>query len=277
MNMRCHDTHLSDEELVLATDGELSPRHLSEANEHLAACWDCRARRARLEGTILNFAEARHAALDPQVPPEAARRALLKAHLSQLVAESRPGFASRLGAVLPAPRLAALAATTALVLLFGAATIVYHSRSEITSRAGISMQALAQPPLEPSPALTPGATRPVRLREVCSAGDDLDVPAIPASVQQAVFREYGMAGASVKDYEVDFLITPQLGGSDDIHNLWPEAYASPVWNAKVKDELEDRLRDMVCHGQLDLATAQRDISKDWISAYKKYFHTDRPI
>jgi hypothetical protein len=34
---------------------------------------------------------------------------------------------------------------------------------------------------------------------------------------------------------------------------------------------------MVCGGQLDLSTAQRDISTDWIAAYKKYFHTDRPL
>jgi hypothetical protein len=45
----------------------------------------------------------------------------------------------------------------------------------------------------------------------------------------------------------------------------------------VKDELEDRLRDLVCGGQLDLAEAQRDISRDWIAAYKKYFRTDRPV
>ena len=33
---------------------------------------------------------------------------------------------------------------------------------------------------------------------------------------------------------------------------------------------------MVCHGQLDLAEAQRDISTDWVAAYKKYFQTDEP-
>jgi hypothetical protein len=34
---------------------------------------------------------------------------------------------------------------------------------------------------------------------------------------------------------------------------------------------------MVCGGELDLSTAQRDIAADWIAAYKKYFHTDRPL
>jgi hypothetical protein len=34
---------------------------------------------------------------------------------------------------------------------------------------------------------------------------------------------------------------------------------------------------MVCGGSLDLVAAQRDIARDWVSAYKKYFHTDHPL
>jgi hypothetical protein len=34
---------------------------------------------------------------------------------------------------------------------------------------------------------------------------------------------------------------------------------------------------MVCSGQPDLATALGDIATDWISAYKKYFHTQSPL
>jgi hypothetical protein len=45
----------------------------------------------------------------------------------------------------------------------------------------------------------------------------------------------------------------------------------------VKDELERLLPSLVCDGRIDLRTAQRDISADWIGAYKKYFRTDRPV
>ena len=45
----------------------------------------------------------------------------------------------------------------------------------------------------------------------------------------------------------------------------------------MKDELEQLLPALVCRGVVDLATAQRDIAADWIAAYKKYFHTDRPV
>ena len=50
-----------------------------------------------------------------------------------------------------------------------------------------------------------------------------------------------------------------------------------LWNAHIKDQLEDRLHQMVCRGDVDLATAQRDISADWIAAYRKYFHVNDPL
>ncbi len=41
---------------------------------------------------------------------------------------------------------------------------------------------------------------------------------------------------------MDYLLTPEFGGSTTIRNLWPESYHAPVGNAHMKDELEDRLR-----------------------------------
>jgi hypothetical protein len=92
-----------------------------------------------------------------------------------------------------------------------------------------------------------------------------------------VFEEYGIRNARAEDYEIDYLIAPGLGGTGDIHNLWPQPFKSEKWNAYVKDELEERLHQMVCSGDLDLLTAQREIANDWIAAYKKYFHTDAPL
>jgi hypothetical protein len=128
----------------------------------------------------------------------------------------------------------------------------------------------------PTAMLTPGVARPATKTEVCreDEGKNRDVP---AALRRRVFELYGIARADPKAYEVDYLITPALGGSDDIGNLWPQSYSATIWNARVKDALEDRLHDLVCRGDLDLATAQREISTDWIAAYKKYFHTDTPI
>jgi hypothetical protein len=112
--------------------------------------------------------------------------------------------------------------------------------------------------------------------ELCGA-PNVNNKAVPVALRRQVFAEYGINAAEPRAYEVDYLITPALGGADDIHNLWPQSYSNTVWNAQVKDALEDQLHQMVCEGNLDLATAQREIAVNWIEAYKKYFHTDKPL
>ena len=38
----------------------------------------------------------------------------------------------------------------------------------------------------------------------------------------------------------------------------------------MKDALERKLHKLVCAGQLDLKTAQREIASNWIDAYQRY-------
>ncbi len=125
----------------------------------------------------------------------------------------------------------------------------------------------------PNRTLTPGATRQVTINEVCSVAHEEVVGNVSVALRQRVLQEYGIANARPGDYEIDYLITPRLGGTEDIRNLWPEPYRTRVWNAQVKDALEERLHQMVCGGQLDLSTAQHDMATDWIAAYKKYLQT----
>ena len=94
---------------------------------------------------------------------------------------------------------------------------------------------------------------------------------VPDSLRQEVFKKYGIVNPRPEDYEIDYLIAPGLGGTEDIHNLWPEPSTPSAWNAHVKDALEERLHQLVCDGELDLPTAQRAISTNWITAYKQYF------
>jgi hypothetical protein len=100
---------------------------------------------------------------------------------------------------------------------------------------------------------------------------------VPNSMRQQVLEEYRLKETDGDNYEIDYLITPGLGGADDIRNLWPEPLTAHEWSANVKDALEERLHQLVCTHQIDLGTAQREIATDWIAAYKKYFHTDRPL
>ena len=248
--------HLSDEKLLLFADGETSGRDAERIREHLAACWSCRLRMRELEDAVTEVARM-HRQGAPPLPPPDGPRALLKARLRELAAAT-PDSVARLSF----GRIIRTAASFAAIgLLLG---IFWVVRSSDERKA------------VPRSDLTPGAVRAAAAADVCSVQVSGNANVLPA-VQRQVFAEYGIADAEPRGYEVDYLITPALGGSEDIRNLWPQPYAGSPWNAYVKDALEDHLRDMVCSGQLDLATAQREISVNWIAAYKKYFHTRQPL
>lgn len=261
--------HISDEELVRSADGELSPRRAAEVKAHIEACWDCRARMEEVQSTITSFVRAHHSEFDPQLPPGDGARALLRARVAEMSSEMRVGWWQRgLRFAPPFPRVA-----MAGLLLIAIAMGISWSRHSAFSKSTL---VLSEEEAAPNRNLTPGATRQVSMSEVCSAQEEV-VGSVTASLRERVFQEYGIANPHPEDYEIDYLIAPRLGGTEDIRNLWPEPYRDSVWNASVKDALEERLHEMVCSGQLDLSTAQRDIATDWIAAYKKYFHTQRPL
>jgi hypothetical protein len=54
-------------------------------------------------------------------------------------------------------------------------------------------------------------------------------------------------------------VSLELGGSNDITNLWPEVGKIP----NPKDAVENKLHDEVCTGTITLVTAQEEIAKDW--------------
>lgn len=260
--MREKSFHILDEDLLLAADNELPARRVAEVRAHLSACLHCRTRMAELETTIADFVRAMHES-DADIPNIEGPRSLLKAHLAQL----EPTLPSH---PLRRTYVPVFAYTAALLfLMVGEVWLVYQQVRKPAAANGYAL-------LLPNPELTPGVARPVALTAVCTDANDEVVRSVPDSVQQAVFREYGISNAPADDYEVDYLITPGLGGTDDIHNLWPQPHNN-TWNSYVKDELEHRLHDMVCSGQIPLSTAQQDIAANWISAYEKYFHAKRPL
>lgn len=129
----------------------------------------------------------------------------------------------------------------------------------------------------PNPSLTPGAVRAIAFAEVCSASDDDLDPTVPAQVQQVVFAEYHVPQQQRgREFQVDYLINPQLGGTAEVKNLWPQPYTT-VWNAQTKDMLEKRLYARVCSGQLSLEQAQQALSSDWIASYQREFKTKTPL
>lgn len=255
--------HLSDEELLMAIDGELPARQLARAESHLATCWVCRTRKQEVEATIADFIRFQRSGLAERIPPADGRRALLRAQIRELRnGESRPARPGFLG------HSFGWVALAAVLLVASLAPAAWHG----------FVRRSAQPVIVtvPNPAFTPGATVLLSQPNVCRESR-ANNKIVPAALRARVFAEYGIRTAGAGAYEIDYLITPALGGADDIRNLWPESNKTAIWNAQVKDALEDRLREMVCRGQLDLEVAQREIAANWIEAYKKYFHTDRPL
>ncbi len=256
-HMESKGSHLSDQDLLRLVDGELSAGERSRAASHLTECWDCRTRKQDLEATIGQFVRLHRSVFDPVLPPASVPRAALQARMAR---ESKPRWA------MPFARLQVIGGVALLLVAIVA----------LSSMPALRHAARNVPVSFPEPSLTPGAITAATRDQVCSASAPKNRE-VPRSLQRRVFEEYGLVSAESRAYEVDYLITPALGGADDIRNLWPQSYGLAVWNAHVKDALEDRMRDLVCEGTLDLASAQREISSDWIAAYKKYFHTERPL
>lgn len=256
-----YEDHLSDQQMLLEVEGELSAHDAKQVRAHLDACWQCRVRRQELQNAITDFVGIHQRELDARLPPAGGSRALLKARLGQLPAESNV-------LSLWDGRFAWAVAGVTIVLLAVGLILNLERQGQPGSHTAVV--------IVPDSRLTPGAAILVNRRQVCAEAT-ANNKAVPVALQRKVFEEYGIAGAEPRAYEVDYLITPALGGADNIRNLWPHSYSATIWNAGVKDALEDRLREMVCSGSLDLAEAQREIAGNWIAAYKKYFRTDRPL
>ena len=126
----------------------------------------------------------------------------------------------------------------------------------------------------PNPKITPGQTRSVTLKELCTTSTSL-VRNVPDALKKDVFSNYGMNGNDkskcAEGYEIDHLISLELGGSNSGDNLWPQSYCGEN-SAHKKDKLENELHRQVCLGKIGLEEAQLCISKDWEQCYIKVYH-----
>jgi hypothetical protein len=116
----------------------------------------------------------------------------------------------------------------------------------------------------PDPACTPGAALPgVTTAQICTPGYASSVRDVPQGEKNQVYIEYGIRTHREGEYEVDHLVSLELGGSNDIANLWPEA-AEPRPGFHEKDRFENYLHDQVCSGRMELQEAQRRIAQNWL-------------
>jgi len=117
-------------------------------------------------------------------------------------------------------------------------------------------------------ACTPGDVFPQATKDViCQPGYARTVRDVPPSIKDQVYAEYSIRSHTAGEYEVDHLVSLELGGSNDISNLWPEA-AEPRPGFHEKDQVENYLHDQVCSGKISLQEAQQQIAGDWLAVYK---------
>ncbi len=143
----------------------------------MRVCWTCRARMQELERTIAGFVEVYRREFEVGVPPVASPRALLKARLAQGAASAAAGSDHWFGRERPV-RTAIV--STALLLLAGIAVMLPRASAP---RRGNAI---------PNVTLTPGATIPIGLDDVCSVPPSNNDPAVPDDLKRQVLKEYGL-------------------------------------------------------------------------------------
>ena len=118
-------------------------------------------------------------------------------------------------------------------------------------------------------ACTPGAIIPDATKaKICVKGYSRTVRNVPTSEKNQVYASYGIKTRKTGQYEVDHLVSLELGGSNDIANLWPEI-ATPKPGFHEKDKVENYLHAQVCSGNIALKQAQIEIATNWLNVYNR--------
>jgi hypothetical protein len=120
----------------------------------------------------------------------------------------------------------------------------------------------------PDAQCTPGAIiADATTDQICQPGYSKNVRNVTTAEKDEVYAEYGIVEHTAGEYEVDHLISLELGGSNDIANLWPEA-ADPKPGFHEKDKVENYMHDQVCNGSISLHDAQIQIATNWMTIYQ---------
>jgi hypothetical protein len=139
------------------------------------------------------------------------------------------------------------------------------------------------PTLLPDTTVTKGVVALSDTQTVCTTVWGKDERHVTPAMKKQVYAKYGTApGVGVcvinpgkhcqpvkEGCEVDHLVSRELGGADDVDNLWPQPYTQHP-GAHEKDWLENQLHKLVCTAKMiTLAKAQDEIKTDWYASYLK--------
>lgn len=176
--------------------------------------------------------------------------------------QPQPGAASP--ATASAPAAAGPAATAA-----GGALTAISDEGQVTFSIRLNACHAREGGQLPDPHCTPGSVDPAVTQAnigstICRSGYTAKVRPPSAQTGKAKYDiAYPAYGIPRHDRsELDHLVSLELGGSNDITNLWPEVGTVP----NPKDRVENALHRAVCEGKVTLRAAQRAIAGDWLTA-----------
>jgi hypothetical protein len=178
-----------------------------------------------------------------------------------------------------------------VLLLFGLNLYVVSTKQTVTPIQAAQLESLPTPSPTPAPIPSNAKTLPPRTKtsgchakgalqdKECSPGladptltKDVicsstfrtkTIRDVSESKKKAVYAEYGILTHTTGEYEIDHIISLELGGSNDIANLYPEA-AEPRPGFHEKDKIENYLHKQVCNGAISLEEAQWQIATNWL-------------
>lgn len=145
----------------------------------------------------------------------------------------------------------------------------------------------------PDSNLSPGVARDdLSLAQICATSWGHDKRLVSEAMKKHVMDEYHMTAASCPSgkIEIDHIVSRQLGGADDVRNLFPQCYEvevpgkkpseTPEFGAHKKDRLEDDFGKRIClpptdPNYLPLETARNALKTNWIAAYIERFGDPR--
>ena len=124
--------------------------------------------------------------------------------------------------------------------------------------------------LYPDKECTPGAIfENVTTEQICVKGYSATVRNVPQSIKNKIYEMYGIPKDERKEYVIDHLISLQIGGTNEIPNLFPQR-STGIINSRTKDKIENYLKRQVCKGNITLQEAQGLIVEDWLMVWEDY-------
>jgi hypothetical protein len=149
-----------------------------------------------------------------------------------------------------------------LIILFSilAAVLAFISRPTITYGVQDKNKDCQVVQGLPDSACTPGDILSTSTAVICKFKYATSVRNVSSELKREVLAEYGIPSNKRYLYQIDHLISLNLGGSNNISNLFPETLAME----KIKSEFEESLYIEVCSGKMNVEVAQKQISTNWV-------------